>query len=341
METEQAVIGCDLPAPLDLAAIEVRNHERREMKAKATAGPWFVKTNIHKGAGAKYEVKRTVPPKNGHSQPTEETVIPEGWQKDDRAFIAFARNDAPEKDIEALIARIRQLATYEDTIQAMANRIRTLEEQNRQLQTQVRFQSQEIEGQEARIRELSAHEGTIRTMANRIANLEDNNTQQFNRIKGLEKVKQECLTEFDQYKHDTETLHIKALKLRRALEFYADANNWEWRLVRHPMLTDNGDTAREALASTDFGVELLESVKKLEAVAEAASHVLQETSHGAPSNQNWNALMVAYTQLVEDFQPQEAAQPEMLGEVIDLTRHASQPKYAFPKKDLGFGTKSS
>ncbi len=198
---------------LNLDEIAQRNGYRRDIKSKATPGPWYVKTNTYRGAGTKYEVRKHVEPRFLGDKPEEKAIVGEGLDKDDKAFIAFARNDEPERDIDLLIAKIKQLRTFEVERKKMVEYIALLEDKVRQLKNQV-------------------------------TDLENTNAQVNREYKG--------------YIRQTDYLYQNTDILRQGLEFYASDANWDWQMVHHPILKDNGRTAKTALEITKTAAELAE-----------------------------------------------------------------------------------
>jgi hypothetical protein len=86
--------------PEQLAAIEQRNQERKHIKANATDAPWrYEDTDRHTGVGKVVSHAR-------HAHVVCEcTLLP----VQDGTFIARARNDTVEDDIDALLDEVRRL----------------------------------------------------------------------------------------------------------------------------------------------------------------------------------------------------------------------------------------
>ncbi len=122
---------------INLKDIQKRNTYRKEMKLGVSEGPWFVKTNVYRAYGTRYEVLRHVPPRFPGDHPKDEVIVPEGTIKKDKDFIAFARSDAPENDIDTLVGEVIRLSTLEKKNLELQAYIDALEKQNSDLQDQV------------------------------------------------------------------------------------------------------------------------------------------------------------------------------------------------------------
>ena len=133
----------------------------------------------------------------------DDTVVAEGYDKPVKDFIAYTRNDGPEKDIEQLVDAIERLSVFEASRRQMAEYIQQLEYENAQLK---------------------------------------------GAITGLEADNADWQARYTGYVDRTEAIHRQATLLEEGLAFYADPKHWQWHFVQHPMLQDNGDTARRILA---------------------------------------------------------------------------------------------
>jgi hypothetical protein len=108
-------------SPLDLTAFEQRNAERRRLKEAATEGPWYAHNPDDTMAMNAYCV--TTSP---HEPDTEDgsgagivaatllqSFVPVGHEsglwRADAAFIAYAKNDPVEADVDAMLAEVRRL----------------------------------------------------------------------------------------------------------------------------------------------------------------------------------------------------------------------------------------
>jgi hypothetical protein len=107
--------------PLDLTAFEQRNTERRRLKADATEGPWKPMCGVfryveaspgggYRNAGVSdmfaHGPRHEAYDHNGNRIPREQL---EPLAQADAAFIAAARNDPVESDVDALLAEVRRL----------------------------------------------------------------------------------------------------------------------------------------------------------------------------------------------------------------------------------------
>jgi hypothetical protein len=88
---------------LDLAAIERRNAERRRLRDAATPGPWSVV--------ADYNLKAP-DPRGGSRCPLTNSNLGHDEKKATFAFIAASRSDTVPEDIDALLARVKELEAH-------------------------------------------------------------------------------------------------------------------------------------------------------------------------------------------------------------------------------------
>jgi hypothetical protein len=197
---------------LDLTGIELRNNARKEMKSDAAPGPWRVKVNKYR-AGTKYEVSRITLPTEPDGGGKEETMVAEGYDRHNKEFIAFARNDAPETDIDQLIAKIREMEGY-------------MQERERFIET------------------IALLETEVRDLKQQMSDLVTNHEAQ---VVALTTENQRVSEALNMYVVRTEAIHQAGAMLQTVLAFYAEDKNWEWHFVSNRMLKDHGQTARQAL----------------------------------------------------------------------------------------------
>lgn len=195
---------------IDTQGIRQRNQTRKQLKRCLPEGQWVVKEKHYRGSGAKYVVIHQTAVGHNNGQIEDHVIVPEGFQRDEKAFIAFTRNDEPEKDIDQLLMVVDQLAHFEAVRQEMAQHILKLKLENQQLQHQLEQTTLHL---------------------------------------------QRTQDSFEQYHHKTQHLHADAAILREALRFYANPAHWEWQLVSHPIIKDNGQIAEMALSQSTAGLD--------------------------------------------------------------------------------------
>lgn len=120
----------------DLEEIRRRNAERRLIKNQAAPGPWYVKANVYRGYGTKYEVKRQNVLQPNHVPAPDETVVQEGLDRKNKEFIAYARNDEPERDIDTLLAWVSELLPLKEENQRLAAHVTVLRKRLQEFQEQ-------------------------------------------------------------------------------------------------------------------------------------------------------------------------------------------------------------
>lgn len=118
-----------IQTPINLAAIEMRNEERRRLRDAATPGPWrLVPREV---GGSPYSPRREVDCEiRGNaiyshdgtsvvaSTPVAKLTAGFLWYKSDKAFFVHARTDTAPEDIAALVAEVVRLRTLLNQVSA-------------------------------------------------------------------------------------------------------------------------------------------------------------------------------------------------------------------------------
>jgi hypothetical protein len=100
-----------VPDPLDLDLLAARNLERRRLKAGATEGPWEPMCGVQRWSTGKASHIFGHGPRHEIDHPSGERRHAEArlYADADAQFIAHAKNDPVEADVDSLLAEVRRL----------------------------------------------------------------------------------------------------------------------------------------------------------------------------------------------------------------------------------------